>query len=89
MIEKVLQSAIAHRQELGFFSCGDWFVGIPIDIDLHWVRIVCSSCDEDIISAAWILQIDSISAIRIAETEWDFTPSQIDRDRPDEGIIKC
>jgi hypothetical protein len=69
MLKNRLQQAIDHRQSLTIQAAGEWFTGIPIDMDVNWLLLVCIKLDPPQ-TGTWLVQIDSISAVGISQCDW-------------------
>jgi hypothetical protein len=93
MLKQTIQTAIEHRQSLTIYCNGEWFTGVPIDVDIHWLRLICLNADT-LQTGHWIIQLDSISSIGVAQCNWkerdDFSGIEqiiADDDEPGEGVL--
>jgi hypothetical protein len=69
MLKQTIQTAIEHRQALTLCSYGEWFTGVPIDVDVLWLRLICMRTDS-LETGHWIVRLDSISSVGISQCNW-------------------
>jgi hypothetical protein len=78
MLGAEIERAIECGREISLYLGSECYTGIPIDRDIHFLRIVCCrEFSDPPISATWILRLDRIDSICVAGDSWD--PDRLDR----------